>query len=166
MAAGPSVHIPSPSPHHACHPEAPGGEGGNSPPGPSLAQAFLVRRSSQFVRGQSVADPSKQDPPQSGGASSSGTPVASSNRLVVERHLLKGDCLPDRVILMIQASCRDSTNRIYDTTWRVFCSWCTARRFQPLEASVTRVLESLQDGLDKGLAANMLCRQWRPCLPS
>lgn len=77
----------------------------------------------------------------------------------IERQILRAHNLPSDVITTLQAARRDSTNRIYNSTWLSFCRWCTRRGLAAVEASVEQVLEFLQNGLNSGLAPNKLRRQ-------
>uniref|UniRef100_A0A2D4HVC6 Uncharacterized protein n=1 Tax=Micrurus lemniscatus lemniscatus TaxID=129467 RepID=A0A2D4HVC6_MICLE len=61
---------------------------------------------------------------------------------------LRGDCykkvdLPTQIINTIQADRRQSTIRIYETTWRVFCNWFKDKGSDPGEASISQVLDFL-----------------------
>ncbi|XP_039203191.1 vomeronasal type-2 receptor 26-like [Crotalus tigris] len=88
-----------------------------------------------------------------------GPAVAPGNRLALERQALSRDSYSSRVITMIQQSRRPSTNRIYDATWRSFCTWYSGHKLELSGISVPIILEFLMDGLDKGLSPNTICRQ-------
>lgn len=50
-------------------------------------------------------------------------------------------------------------NRIYDATWKAFCSWCSRLCLDPTSVSVPQTLEFLQVGLDKGLSPDTIHHQ-------
>ncbi|ETE72882.1 Zinc finger protein, partial [Ophiophagus hannah] len=79
-------------------------------------------------------------------SSGSKSPEVQTDHVVLERLHLREANLPERVILTIQASCKPSTTRIYDATWRVFCLWCLKEDLIPTST-------------EKGLASNTLRRQ-------
>lgn len=54
---------------------------------------------------------------------------------------------------------RDSTVRIYNSTWKVFHNWCTARHLDPLASSQETILDFLQDDLERKLRPATLRRQ-------
>lgn len=116
------VCLPSSSSDSQSHLEALGGEGGIFTSGSSLAQETLVCRSSGSLSGPTLEVASGQDLPQPGGVSTPGPAVVSTNRLALERGLLREDKFSSKVIATIQASRRDSTNCIYNGTWRLFCT--------------------------------------------
>lgn len=79
--------------------------------------------------------------------------------MVIEQIKLRRKNVLLRAIPTIQAARRQSTCRMYDATWRSFCSWCTKHHADPTSSSVPEVLGFLQDGLDKHLSPNTLHRQ-------
>lgn len=85
--------------------------------------------------------------------------MATPNRVALERILLRKSAVPGKVIHTIQAARRPSTTRIYEASWRAFCSWCRLHHVDSTSASITDILIFLQDGFDKGLAPATLRRQ-------
>lgn len=84
---------------------------------------------------------------------------ATADRLEIERAHLAALGLSDTVVDTMLASRRQSTNRIYGYTWRVFSRWCAAHTQDPLTALVKSILEFLQDSLKKALRPATLRRQ-------
>uniref|UniRef100_H3AI46 Uncharacterized protein n=1 Tax=Latimeria chalumnae TaxID=7897 RepID=H3AI46_LATCH len=64
------------------------------------------------------------------------------------RHFKHLGC-SSKVINTLLASCRGSTS------W-FFSFWCTEAQISPKQASISKVLSFLQDGLDKGLNLSLL----------
>lgn len=60
---------------------------------------------------------------------------------------------------MIQASRRPSTNRIYDATWRNFCTWCKKFNLNPLSVTIPNILDYLLEGMNRGLLPSTIRRQ-------
>ncbi|XP_013927219.1 PREDICTED: uncharacterized protein LOC106553274 [Thamnophis sirtalis] len=135
------------------------GGGGGGDDCPTLAQVTLVRRPPISLCGQTVEDPSRNDFGQPGVAGASGPSVAPIDRLALEQSVLREDKYSSRVIQTIQAARRPSTERIYSSTWHSFCTCCTSKNFDLVQATVPQVLDFLQVGLDKGLAPNTIRRQ-------
>ncbi|XP_039182925.1 uncharacterized protein LOC120300682 [Crotalus tigris] len=133
--------------------------GRSSPGWPTLAKMTVVRGPDGALRLTSMEDPGRSYFPHSGGTPTPGPAVAPTNRLVLERRALSQDSYSSRVIAMIQQSRRPSMNRIYDATWRSFCTWCAEHRVELSGISVPIVLEFLMDELDKGLSPNTIRRQ-------
>lgn len=136
-----------------------GGEGGSITHSPSLAQEAVVCRSGQSIDSQTMEDPARKDIPQPGGSGSSRATVVKADHLAFEWEALTQSKLFPRVITTIQASRRPSTNRIYNSTWKTFCSWCSKGDIDPTSVTVGQILEFLQDGLDKGLFPSTIHRQ-------
>lgn len=72
---------------------------------------------------------------------------------------MKRDRLSDKVITTFQASRRPSMTRIYESTCWAFCVWCGKHHMDPTSADIPDIMDFLQLGLDKGLAASTLHRQ-------
>ncbi|XP_039218894.1 uncharacterized protein LOC120316851 [Crotalus tigris] len=125
----------------------------------TLAEMSVVRRPDGALHLPSVEDPSRAYLPHSGGTTAPRPAVAPANRLALERWALSRDSYSSRVIAMIQQSRCPSTNRIYDATWRSFCTCCSGHKVELSAISVPIVLEFLMDGLDKGLSPNTIRRQ-------
>lgn len=104
--------------------------------------------------------------PSAGGGGLPRPSVAPTDRLVLERSLLRGYNLSSRVIDTIQASRQASTNRIYNTTWRAFSGLCFQKDLVPMEASTAHILDFLQDGLERRLLPSTLQRQVAALSPS
>lgn len=85
--------------------------------------------------------------------------MAPADRLAFERQSLSRINYPPEVIDIMQASRRASTNRIYDATWRAFCSWCGESGLDPASVTIPDILRFLRVGLLKGLTPNTLRRQ-------
>ncbi|XP_034257295.1 uncharacterized protein LOC117654630 [Pantherophis guttatus] len=108
---------------------------------------------------EALEDSSGQDFPHPGGSNPSRPTVTPADHLAIEWRILSQDNLSSRVIQNIQASRRPSTDRVFDATWRVFCTWCSRMGTDPSSVSVAHILDFLQDGLDKGLTPNTIRRQ-------
>ncbi|XP_026531970.1 uncharacterized protein LOC113417692 [Notechis scutatus] len=101
----------------------------------------------------------RKESPSVGGLGSSRTTVAPIDHLAFEQRVLGQLNFSNKVIQTIQVSRRPSTNRIYDSTWRAFCGWCSKGHIDPTSVSVAQFLEFLQEGLDKSLFPNTIHRQ-------
>ncbi|XP_026528129.1 uncharacterized protein LOC113415103 [Notechis scutatus] len=134
-------------------------KGGSSVGSILLAQASLVRRPDGPVSCQTLENSPTQDLPQPGPNRAPRSSLVSVDRLALERGILKREKFSTKVIQTIQAARRPSMTRIYKATWKIFCSWCAGHQLEPSGVSVAKVLEFLQDGLDKGLVPNTLKRQ-------
>ncbi|XP_026545234.1 uncharacterized protein LOC113426991 [Notechis scutatus] len=116
-----------------------GGGGGGHTFGSLLAQAPLVCGSGESLihptmenpSSHGVSTPRRNNPPRAS--------VVPSDRLEVQRSALRRQNISDRAIHTILAARRPSTNCIYQATWNI--------------------LDFSQEGLDKGLSTNTLCRQ-------
>lgn len=76
--------------------------------------------------------------------------------LALEWRSLRWNNFFPRVIQTIQTSRQQSTIRIYNATWWVFCSWYSKSRTDPSAVSVAQIL---QEGLDRVLTPNTIQRQ-------
>ena len=45
---------------------------------------------------------------------------------------------------------RQSSLKVYDSRWKGFCMWCSARRLSPWHATVQQIVEFLHDIFIKG----------------
>ncbi|XP_039178069.1 uncharacterized protein LOC120298392 [Crotalus tigris] len=128
VAPGPSLRFSSVPPSSGCHPQDSTREGGGGSHSSSLANASVVRQSHESVSIGTVEDTSGPSNTQSRGAPAPRPSMATVDRMVLERRCLTEEAYPRRVIDMIQASRRSSTNRVYDSTWRSFLSWMSSIR--------------------------------------
>ncbi|XP_034257215.1 uncharacterized protein LOC117661313 [Pantherophis guttatus] len=106
-----------------------------------------------------MANTGRANLPSAGGSGPPRAPMATVNRLETERGFLTRANIPPAAIKTIQAARRPSTARIYESTWRSFSSWCSARQVCPTSPSVEHVIGFLQEGFDSGLAPSTLRRQ-------
>ncbi|XP_060545540.1 uncharacterized protein LOC132711180, partial [Pantherophis guttatus] len=159
VAPGSTICLSASSPHPEGNKEADSCRGGGPPVSPALAKTTLVRRPGGPVGVAPLDNTSGPDLSQPGGSSTSRPRLAALNRVAFERVLLRRRNVPGRVIGTIQAARRPSTTRIYESSWRTFCSWCRLHHVDPTSASVPDILVFLQDGFDKGLAPSTLKRQ-------
>ncbi|XP_032078383.1 uncharacterized protein LOC116512171 [Thamnophis elegans] len=159
MATRSSLPLSPPSPHSR-GPEEGGGRGSRGNNGGSLlASPPLAGRPRGSVHGSSLEDPSGGGGPAPGVSGASGSGVASSDRLAIEREQLREAQYSESVIRTVEASRRQSTTRIYNASWVAFADWCRAKDLRPAAASVPQVLDFLQEGHEKGLATSTLRRQ-------
>lgn len=77
----------------------------------------------------------------------------------VERELLTSQGFSPQVTNILLASRRESTKRVYGTTWKRFSSWAISKGVKPTKAKIPLILSFLQEGLAKGLSTNTLKRQ-------
>ncbi len=63
------------------------------------------------------------------------------------------DNLPVEVQETIASARAPATRKLYSSKWGVFESWCLARAIDPVNCSVSPVLEFLQERLTTGAAA-------------
>ncbi|XP_058021205.1 uncharacterized protein LOC131189221 isoform X1 [Ahaetulla prasina] len=158
LASRPSIRFP-PLLNCQSSQETIGGASGNHLDSTSLASSALVCGSSSPISPTSLEDSASQGGSDSGIPDTTVSKLASANRLAVVRRLLREVDVSPRIIRTLQSARRASTNRIYDATWARFASWCSKRNLAPTEASTSRILDFLQDGLDAGLSPNTLRRQ-------
>ncbi|XP_039211247.1 uncharacterized protein LOC120313406 [Crotalus tigris] len=109
------------------------------------------------VPGPSSAPASSSRPTadRSGRSSTSRSPMASVDRLALERHTLTQESYLSGVMDMIQAARRPSTNRIYNHTWKNFCHWCDRNHVSLSQVTIPKVLEYLLEGVNKGLSPTL-----------
>lgn len=111
----------------------------------SLAKPDLVHSSASSVGRSSSqsadlphssqADRIKPVPPQSGDAPSS--------RLASLRTSLEGKGYSSDVARRISTAHKDSTSAIYDSRWKIYCSWCDDQGIDPLSASTPDIADFL-----------------------
>ncbi|XP_039176745.1 uncharacterized protein LOC120297791 isoform X2 [Crotalus tigris] len=159
MAQGTSVCIPSTSSDSSRHQEASIRTGRINLAGPTLAKASLVCRSCGPIGLPALEDSIRLHFPQSGSAPTPGHIVASTSRLILERESLARQSYSSGVIAVIQASRHPSTSRIYDATWKNFCTWYSTKKVNPLAITIPILLDYLSEGLNKGLSYNTIRRQ-------
>ncbi|XP_053138354.1 uncharacterized protein LOC128339002 [Hemicordylus capensis] len=140
-------------------------ESGSHHGGSLLAQAPLVHRSDLHGNQQALAPRPEPGPSSSGSGSAPQSRLVSASRLETERSRLRAQGLPPKVTQTILASTKDSTNHIYQYTWRMFLRWLRRNKTPSHRASLHHLLHFLQDGLDKGLKPNTLKRQAASLLP-
>ncbi|XP_042302565.1 uncharacterized protein LOC121919745 [Sceloporus undulatus] len=158
MASGPSLRLPTDSAAHEAPSQNTQDQRTGHPRGSSVAAAALVLRDSRH--GNSRVRPSTQtgsphartDPPPR-------PSLATASRLEIERRMLKGYGYSSEVVDSILASRRQSTNRIYEYTFRTFRRWCKVKNKDFIKISVPTVLQFLQDGFLQGLRPNTVKRQ-------
>lgn len=133
---------------------------GRSDPGSSvLAEETMVPRAQETVSSRAMAASVESRPSHSGGASASTTRILGPHSLEVERAQLSGIGYSKEVIDTLLASRKNSTTRVYNTTWQVFHSWCRQKGWEPLSVPISGILSFLQEGLSKGLSTSTLRRQ-------
>ncbi|XP_060550099.1 uncharacterized protein LOC132712496 [Pantherophis guttatus] len=119
----------------------------------------MVRQSGGALHLSSMGDSSKSDLSVPGGHKPPRASVAPVDRLALEKVIMKRDRLSDDVIGTIQAYRWSSTSRIYEASWRAFCTWYSKHHVDPTSADIPDILDFLQAGLDRGLASSTLRRQ-------
>ncbi|XP_039174428.1 uncharacterized protein LOC120296645 [Crotalus tigris] len=159
MAQGVAVRIPPTPTDSGNHPQVASGASGDHLGCSTLAEMTVVCLPHGTLNLIAMEDPSRPYLPQPGGPSAPGSPMAPVGHLALEWRTLARQSYLSRVISMIQASRRPSTNRIYDATWRNFCLWCTGHQLQPLSVTIPNILDYLLEGIDKGLTPNIIRRQ-------
>lgn len=71
-----------------------------------------------------------------------------------QRFVAKG--LSEDVAKVMLASCRDSTHKQYESSWKAWASWCDKKSIDPISAPVNMILEFLVECEAKGLAYRSL----------
>ncbi|XP_060539702.1 uncharacterized protein LOC132710196 [Pantherophis guttatus] len=139
--------------------EGSSGTGGDHCPCAPLALETLVLGLNLPICRSTVDHSGRPDCPRPGFPSPSRSDMVPLNHVEAERFLLQEAKVPASVIDVILASRRPSTNRIYNSTWASFASWCQRDRIHPFSASILDVLRFLLKGFDAGLSPNTLRRQ-------
>lgn len=117
LATGPSLCLPSISPHPTSHLEIAGGKGGVNPSGTSLAASPMVCGSPVSVGHSSMEDPLLQDFSLPGAHIIPGSAVGQVDHMEVERRSTTAEDLLPAVIRTIRAARRPATICIHDSTW-------------------------------------------------
>lgn len=111
----------------------------------SLAQTSLVLRSSASVVCQSPSTSSQNRPTvavqRKSLASSSGE--SSSARLATLREGLRQKGFSSGASRHISKAVRQSTEKVYDAKWGIFCHWCAERKIDPIKISVQQLADFL-----------------------
>ncbi|XP_039214584.1 uncharacterized protein LOC120315006 [Crotalus tigris] len=159
VATKPIVCLPPIASTSSSNQEAPGGTSGGDLHCPLLAQETMVRGSGESFIFSFMEDSRQPNKADTGRSTTSRSPMASTDRLALERCTLTRESYSVEVIAMIQAARRPATNRLYDHTWKHFCQWCDKKHVSLSQVTIPRVLEYLMEGINKGLAPNTLCRR-------
>lgn len=85
--------------------------------------------------------------------------MVASDHMEVERRAFLDLGYSDKVTDTVLASQKDSTNRIYNVTWKAFYQWCRRKSVDVLHPSLNSILGFLQDGLKSGLWPTTLQKQ-------
>ncbi|XP_050967151.1 uncharacterized protein LOC127166107 [Labeo rohita] len=135
-----------------------GGQGAGPLGSPLLAQQNLVLGPGSPGVSSSLAHSPEEGPPFPG----EGHNLAPAPRSLEPPPVAPGrdqedfrDLPPSVVNTLIQARA-PSTRRLYDSKWRVFVNWCSARLRDPRSCGIESVLSFLQEGLDRHLSASTL----------
>lgn len=131
-----------------------GGRGG--PDCPAQAQTPMVLGSQGDV--QRPANPATRQTrhPDPGSSLPSTTRLFTPDDLEVEMSSLG---YSEAVLSTLLSDRRGSTNRVYNSTWRVIANWCAEKGVNPSRPRVRKLLEFLQVGLERGLSTTTLRRQ-------
>lgn len=159
VAEGTPLRLPSDSANTQSTQKNPTAKGDGHPGGTMVAAKTLVFNGPIHVSTPSLPSTSVLPDAPSGTNSAPSTSQAPINRLEIERQHLMNLGLPSEVIGILLASRRDSTIRIYNSTWRTFVIWCSSIQVDPLTASPELALQFLQHGLEMGLRPATLRRQ-------
>ena len=129
-----------------------------APSSTSLPTGFMVsntvgsvgRDTSEVTGGASSAPTaSVKDIP-----SEAGDPVSS--RLAVIKRSITAKGFSSDTAECISVPVRKSTSTVYDSKWRIFCSWCEQRKANPLKATVQQIAEFLLEKKKGGLRPSTL----------
>ena len=105
-----------------------------APSSTSLSTGFMVSNT--------VGSVGRDTSEVTGGASSeAGDPVSS--RLAVIKRSITAKGFSSDTAECISVPVRKSTSTVYDSKWRIFCSWCEQRKDNPLKATVQQIAEFL-----------------------
>ncbi|XP_053153503.1 uncharacterized protein LOC128345502 [Hemicordylus capensis] len=133
--------------------------GPNHPDSSILASAPLVSRATTPLQGTAVGTANASRSALTRPSTSPQSRVVKACRLETERRALRQFGYSNRVVATMLASCRPSTNRIYQSTWRAFLRWSSRHSIPRGNANLRHLLLFLQEGLEKGLRPNTLKRQ-------
>lgn len=149
MEAG--ICFPPNLPHSKGPKKDSGGSGQNNSSCPILAKKGLV-----FSPEGSVCH-RPMGPAGTGGPSSTGSNIPSTSRkstpncMDVERDMLKAKGFSNPVISTMLSSRKEVTHKIYYKVWKTFQAFCGPSQVDIDSCNVSKVLDFLQAGLDKGL---------------
>ena len=128
-----------------------------TPDCPEVAGTTLVPTTSGDADGRST--PPSEEPPLAAESTrrspSSGRP-ASSVRMAGIRDRLLATGLSSEACNLLQASWRTGTNKIYNSAWKRWKSWCRWRNTDPFNSDVTNVANFLAEEFTQGKAYRTL----------
>ena len=111
-------------------------------PAPTAADDRRPSTSAKTARSTSVAAQPR---------TSSTSTQASTCRVEIIRQALSSEGVPSNVSDTILSSWRQNTNKQFESAWRCWCSWCSKRKTDPVQATVADLLTFLQELMEKGL---------------
>ncbi|CAJ0943885.1 unnamed protein product [Ranitomeya imitator] len=126
------------------------------PSGSTLAQKRLVWGPHQSTDRWANGTSTGQRPSLPGANTASRSREATPKCLASEFSILRTRGLSKRVIETLQKSRKTVTNSIYQKIWKTFISWCAPEQPNPDKPNLAKILDFLQDGLEKGLRPSTL----------
>lgn len=130
--------------------------------GANINSSLLAKKTLVFNLDEPLSETcleiTNQDRPvESGPNSPSRSSLPQTNSLVSEEQILRRKGLSEKLISTLLASRKKVTRDIYFKVWKIYNSWCSSKNFD--FRTTFSVLEFLQEGLEKGLAASTLKTQ-------
>ncbi|CAJ0963066.1 unnamed protein product [Ranitomeya imitator] len=147
----PAVASPTKSPA-----EDKGRETQGDPGGSTLAQKKLVWGPHQPKNRWTHSTSTSQEPSLPRADTPSRSREVTPKCLASEFSILRTRGLLKRVIKTLQKSRKTVTNSIYQKIWKTFITWCAPEQPNPDRPNLVRILDFLQDGLEKGLRPSAL----------
>lgn len=108
-----------------------------------LAKERLVSRATSPLRGPSTeaATQSQSSETTQIKCLSPGPSILRSSRVELIHHKLRDKGFSEQIAQRIAGPQRDSTLKVYEAKWRVFCHWCSLRKINPLNATIPIIAE-------------------------
>ncbi|XP_069607104.1 uncharacterized protein [Ranitomeya imitator] len=126
------------------------------PSGSTLAQKRLVWGPHQSKNRWANSTSTCQRSSLPGANTASRSREATPKCLASEFSILRTRGLSKRVIKTLQKSRKTVTNSIYQKIWKTFITWCAPEQPNPDKPNLAKILDFLQDGLEKGLRPSTL----------
>ena len=134
-------------------------ESQDDPGGPSSTTGRVVSGPAGSASGSSKSD----SPVEHSSTTTSVNKIPSRrrrpapSRLETIQHILRKRGFSRRTAREMSCPIRESSSRVYDGKWSIFCSWCRKRKIYPSSATVPQVADFLTHlRLDEGLSVSAI----------
>ena len=124
------------------------GRGVSSVGGTEVAtQALVQSPATPVLRGSSSASSEAQPPLSDSGGEGDSVSLRFGNApvggLEAERERLRGEGLSEAAVVIATSAIRSSSRQVYDARWNAWSSWCGGRGVDPVNTTVSKVLDFL-----------------------